>query len=192
MVTSIVLRVTYGMKISGLDDPYVLKIQKVMEGVSMASMPGAFWVEFMPFLRHIPSWVPGNRTGKFIAEYKPLVESSRNDPYNWVRKSVVRVSCNAGSTRGTDYSICLQVEGKAPPSVASSCIRDIQSSAGLADVEEQHEIATNITGVAYAGMSPDRVHCHKCTHCIVFFFQHVAGADTVISAFLIVAAMRIH
>ena len=43
------------MDIADLDDEYVLLAQKAVEGISVATVPGVYWVEHFPFLRHIPS-----------------------------------------------------------------------------------------------------------------------------------------
>ena len=90
MVTSIILLVVYGKKISGMDNEYVLYAQKAGESFSQALAPGAYWVEFFPFLRHIPSWFPGTSARKLADKYLPYVLYVRDKPYGEVKEALVR------------------------------------------------------------------------------------------------------
>ena len=51
------------MDIADLDDEYVLLAQKAVEGISVATVPGVYWVEHFPFLRHIPVFDPRTPMG---------------------------------------------------------------------------------------------------------------------------------
>ena len=52
-----IVQVVYG--VAEQDDPeYVAVMEKVLD-VREAFTPGRYLVEFMPFLRHVPAWVPG-------------------------------------------------------------------------------------------------------------------------------------
>ncbi|OCH90228.1 CyP450 monooxygenase [Obba rivulosa] len=52
---SLIIRVVYGVK----DDELVGVNQRAMESVAQTMNPGSFWVDIMPFLKHIPAWFPG-------------------------------------------------------------------------------------------------------------------------------------
>ncbi|TFY60461.1 hypothetical protein EVG20_g7406 [Dentipellis fragilis] len=59
---ALILRLTYGYQPSSDNhehDKLVQIVNDAMLGFSVASEPGAFWVEYWPFLRHVPTWVPG-------------------------------------------------------------------------------------------------------------------------------------
>ena len=77
------------MDIADLDDEYVLLAQKAVEGISVATVPGVYWVEHFPFLRHIPSWVPGTFSKKMAEHYKPTVETMRDKPFDKIKQDVV-------------------------------------------------------------------------------------------------------
>lgn len=96
MVTSIVVAATYGKKISGGDDPYILVAEKALEGTTIASVPGTFWVDFLPFLRGIPSWVPGASFKVFAEKYLPYVIAMRDKPYEEVKAALVSPTTASG------------------------------------------------------------------------------------------------
>ena len=72
-----------------MDDEYVTMAQTVMEGFGKATVPGAYWVEYLPIFKHIPSWVPGTAARKLAEYYAPYVTTVRMKPYQDVKQAVV-------------------------------------------------------------------------------------------------------
>ncbi|TCD70336.1 hypothetical protein EIP91_003965 [Steccherinum ochraceum] len=129
-ITSIIVLVTYGKTITGMNDEYVATAQKAVEGVSVASVPGVHWLNYFPLIRYIPSWVPGNASMKFVKEYGPIEIQVKDMPYN---------EAKAGVENGT-----------AVPSIASALIEEIKTK--YADTEEeptQENIAKTATSTVY-------------------------------------------
>ena len=60
-----------------------------MSGISHAQVPGNFWVEFLPFLRYIPSWVPGAGFKKFIEKHTKLTKQMLDIPFDTVKREMV-------------------------------------------------------------------------------------------------------
>lgn len=89
MVTSIIFSIVYGKEISGMDDEYVTVAQVAMEGVSKAAVPGVYWVDYFPFLRHVPSWFPATASRKLAEYYLPYVINMRDKPYYKVKQEIV-------------------------------------------------------------------------------------------------------
>lgn len=77
------------MEIKDLDDEYVTLAQEAMEGHAQAHIPGAYWVEYFPIMKHIPSWVPGANFQKLAAKYRPFVEAMVQKPFERIRNAVV-------------------------------------------------------------------------------------------------------
>jgi len=114
-----------------MNDEYVVVAQDALTGVNVAGVPGAFWVEYFPFLKNIPGWIPGVTFKKFAKQYKPRVEEMRFRPFQDVRtklQSDVGIDC-----------------------VAASLLRDLPEDTTSREYTEKEEIAINTTGVAYAG-----------------------------------------
>ncbi|KAK7678460.1 hypothetical protein QCA50_018520 [Cerrena zonata] len=132
--TAIILKVTYNLDITDLRDEYVVMAQKALEGVSLGTVPGKFWVEFFPILRHIPSWVPGNSAGKMADHYKPIVEFMRNKPFDEIKQGMMN--------------------GNVVPSIASSLIERVYKKSGEDySTPIDDTLARNVAGIAYAGSS---------------------------------------
>lgn len=59
MLASIIIGPMYGLEISSMADEYVSLANTAVEGIAAARVPGLYWVEFLPVLKHVPAWVPG-------------------------------------------------------------------------------------------------------------------------------------
>ncbi|KAH8103582.1 cytochrome P450 [Cristinia sonorae] len=129
-ITSIIFSITYG-KVTSMEHEYVTLSQTAVEGVNLAAIPGVWWVEYFPILKHVPSWVPGTASKKFAEKYQPSVTSMVNKPYAEVKAAVS--------------------EGIAPPSLAASLIeRNLREHGGTDQEAVYNEIAKNVAGIAYA------------------------------------------
>ena len=89
MFTAMIVQAVYGKRVEHLNDGYVMTAQKAVEGLSQTHIPGKFWVEYFPWLRHIPSWVPGSSARKFGEQYYPAVRALRDDRFDVVMNDVV-------------------------------------------------------------------------------------------------------
>ncbi|THH30749.1 hypothetical protein EUX98_g3443 [Antrodiella citrinella] len=129
-ITSTIFSATYGKTILKMDDDYVTVAHAANSGLVLATIPGAFWVESMPFLKYIPSWMPGAGFKKFAAKYAPFIEQTRTKAYDETKQA--------------------NENGIPRPSVANTMIEEIRTRYG--DSEEgrdQEEIAKDVTGIAY-------------------------------------------
>lgn len=73
-----------------MDDESVIIAEQAGESVSVCTVPGAFWIEYLPFLRYIPSWVPGTHSMKAIEHFAPYVALSKNKAFDEVKSAMVR------------------------------------------------------------------------------------------------------
>lgn len=92
MVTSTLFSITYGKKILDTNHEYVVAAQMSMEGIGHALVPGGYWVELFPFLRHIPGWIPGTGAKRLANKFGPYVTASRDKPFKEVQMAAVCVS----------------------------------------------------------------------------------------------------
>ena len=72
-----------------MDHEYIRMSGEVMSGISHAQVPGNFWVEFLPFLRYIPSWVPGAGFKRFIEKHTKLTKQMLDIPFDTVKREMV-------------------------------------------------------------------------------------------------------
>ena len=80
----------YGKRIRNMGDGYIVLSQQAVEGISAVRVPGRFMVEYFPWLRHIPSWMPIFNARKVGNHYRPIVAATRNESYDRVEREIVR------------------------------------------------------------------------------------------------------
>ena len=142
-----------------MDDEYVTVAETAIEGLSKMCIPGAFWVDTLPLIRYIPSWVPGTKSVNFAKKYVPLVIAMKDKPFAEVETAMVRY--HTLIPKLSIKSPVVQAEGTALPSVASSIIKANRLKyENPEDYSFFREIANNVTGIAYAGM-PKVEHLHS-------------------------------
>ncbi|OCH88668.1 cytochrome P450 [Obba rivulosa] len=121
-----ILSIAYGFEIAEKDDKHIEVAEMAMHALSEGLIPGTFWVDFLPFLKYIPAWVPGAGFQKKAAEWKESVIAMKEMPW-----------ANA-------------IKDSSSPSVAARLWEGITHLDGEAFAEEE-EIAKNVAGVAYVG-----------------------------------------
>ena len=79
----------YGYDIQGEDDPYIGLVGEAMAQFSEAFRPGAYLVDALPFLRYVPSWVPGTGFKRKAVQWRETLERMVNVPFTMVRQRMV-------------------------------------------------------------------------------------------------------
>ncbi|TCD64489.1 hypothetical protein EIP91_004050 [Steccherinum ochraceum] len=131
-ISSTIFSVLYGRKILKMDDKYLKFIEGALEGFNEAMSPGKYWIENFPFLRHLPSWLPGANAKRVAAKYAPWVGAFLDTPFNEIRDAMRA--------------------GKASPSLTSELITYVENKyGGTAQENSQEQIAKDVIGIALAG-----------------------------------------
>jgi hypothetical protein len=86
------LDVVYGISCQSMDDPYIKRAIDSLRVLHETRNPGRFWIEFMPILKHVPSWVPGASAVKFGKQWRPVVDDMLNIPFEAVKNGAVSIS----------------------------------------------------------------------------------------------------
>jgi len=127
---AIILDATYGRKIDDMQDDYVRTATQAIEGINIARVPGAYWVEFMPFLKYLPRWAPGTAFRKLADHYRPFAVWMRDQPFETVKRELK--------------------EGKAAPSALAMLLKEAQEHDDPAKVREAEDLARDSMGIAYS------------------------------------------
>ncbi|KAF9257588.1 cytochrome P450 [Marasmius fiardii PR-910] len=85
---AIVLRVAYGYTAKDYDDPFVDAGNTAMETFNKGCTPGAYLVNNLPILRHVPEWVPGAGFQKQARLWRPLFGTMVDNPFNFVKQEL--------------------------------------------------------------------------------------------------------
>ena len=83
------MKVSYGIDVMEENDPYVDAAEEAVRSASEGLVPGKFLVEFFPFLRHIPSWIPGASSQRLFQKWQAAGERLKNFPFEYVQNSMV-------------------------------------------------------------------------------------------------------
>ncbi|EMD37501.1 hypothetical protein CERSUDRAFT_65155 [Gelatoporia subvermispora B] len=126
VITETILSMTYGIHAVGEDDVYVKLLQASGESIEEGLVAGSFWVDFLPALKYVPSWMPGTSWQKKVARWNKETESVREVPWaNMVSNTPI-------------------------PSIAANLSERIDELDGDEHAKLQ-EISKNVCAVVYAG-----------------------------------------
>ena len=84
------MKITYGIDVKESGDPYISIAEEASTGFAEAAVIGAFWVDILPLLRFIPSWVPGAGFQKKAARWKGALMTMTEKPFEYVKEQLVK------------------------------------------------------------------------------------------------------
>jgi len=86
---AMILSLAYGITIKDSDDPYISTAEISLNGFAEAGIPGSFLVDYLPFLKHIPNWMPGASFKRQAAYWAKANEDLREKPFLHVKDQLV-------------------------------------------------------------------------------------------------------
>ena len=81
----------YGIQIADEGDEYVGMVEEALDGVAQGGVQGKFLVEYLPFLRHIPPWVPGASAQRLFKKWQAAGDRAKNVPFDHGRAQISAV-----------------------------------------------------------------------------------------------------
>ncbi|KAH9016878.1 cytochrome P450 [Lactarius hengduanensis] len=131
----IVMHLTYGYDLKENDD-MLAPPKRIGDIAKQFFLPGAALVNHLPFLRHLPSWVPWFKYEPLASECRELARRMRNEPIDFVRNSMRK--------------------GTAVPSLATEYLQEADLLSGP-DSQSRVQGIKDILGSLYqAGSEPAR------------------------------------
>jgi len=85
----VILRTTYGYEVKDGHDDYVDLIERANSNFSTSSVPGAFMVDILPFLKYLPEWLPGTGFLSLAREWKKETVKSCDVPFLFTKNQMV-------------------------------------------------------------------------------------------------------
>ncbi|KAJ7159322.1 cytochrome P450 [Mycena crocata] len=86
--TRLILEITYGLSPATMEDPQMVHTLRTLELVSESIQPGAYLVDFIPWLKHIPAWVPFLGIHATAAAGRAQVSLTVNGPFDYVKEQM--------------------------------------------------------------------------------------------------------
>ncbi|PKY03509.1 cytochrome P450 [Aspergillus campestris IBT 28561] len=88
---AVILKIAYGYTIEPHGrDPLVDMANDAMEEFSMAATPGVWLVDTIPWLKHLPGWLPGTGFKKTAAAWRKTLLNTIERPYRFVEEQMSR------------------------------------------------------------------------------------------------------
>lgn len=89
LYAALITDLAYGIKIKEHNDPYVKQVEEALGAISEATIPGKYFVEMFPIMKHIPSWFPGAGWKRRAQYYKKINELVACEPFEIVKNNLV-------------------------------------------------------------------------------------------------------
>ncbi|KAK0185483.1 cytochrome P450 [Armillaria mellea] len=85
-IVSFILSITYGYEVEEDGDALVAVVDRAMAEFSEVTVPGAFLVDQMPFLRFLPGWIPGMAFKSKARQWAKDLDDMVNLPYEFTER----------------------------------------------------------------------------------------------------------
>lgn len=165
------LSLAYGLQIQHQTekDPFIQLAETAVKSISAAASFGAFFVDVIPILKHVPEFVPGAGFQKKARVWRKIQEDFRNVPYESSIEAIVRFFFFTIFFFGDAcmhvyiFTICADLffffwglsnfkkaSGKARPSFTSISLADIDENR---DINRQREVIKDTSAMVFAGMN---------------------------------------
>ncbi|KZS91050.1 cytochrome P450 [Sistotremastrum niveocremeum HHB9708] len=96
---AIILRIVYGYTIAEEKDPLTKIVEDAMDTFSRSTEPGAWIVDFIPPLQHLPQWFPFVSFHKIAREWRKAVKAFSDNPLNFVKGQIADGTAPLSYTR---------------------------------------------------------------------------------------------
>ncbi|KAK7052993.1 hypothetical protein VNI00_004314 [Paramarasmius palmivorus] len=84
----IIMLICYGLEVKTANDPWVAIAEEAINPLMDALMPGAFLVDSLPFLKYVPSWLPGAGFKRNARKWKDFATRLLNAPYVAAKQNI--------------------------------------------------------------------------------------------------------
>ena len=85
------MKIGYGIAVRESDDPYISIAEEALSRAAEAGIPGAFWVDWFPILKYVPSWFPGAGFQRKAERVRETSNTMAEKPFRHVQEQLVRV-----------------------------------------------------------------------------------------------------
>ncbi|KAF9043111.1 putative monooxygenase [Panaeolus papilionaceus] len=84
----IIIRTTYGYDVKSADDPILAQPLLALDNFAKTAAPGSFFVDFLPWLKHIPPSFPGTGFLQTAQRWKVILDDSAWVPFNFSKDNL--------------------------------------------------------------------------------------------------------
>lgn len=84
------MSIAYGFPIRKKGDPWVRMVEESFTIADSVGRPGNYLVDVFPWLKYVPSWMPGAKFKRDAKEWRALFKDSVTKPFNLATQAMVR------------------------------------------------------------------------------------------------------
>ncbi|KAH8830167.1 cytochrome P450 [Flagelloscypha sp. PMI_526] len=84
----IIMGIAYGIPAGDFKEDYLVTAEAAQDYFLGASLPGSHIVDILPWLKHLPSWIPFNSIPKEVSAGRKLLFASYDEPFDYVKKKI--------------------------------------------------------------------------------------------------------
>lgn len=81
---------TYGIPIRPTGDPWVRMVEESFTIGTGLGQPGKYLVDILPWLKYVPSWMPGAKFKRDAIEWRAVLKNSMIEPFEAATQAMVR------------------------------------------------------------------------------------------------------
>ncbi|PPQ82698.1 hypothetical protein CVT24_004307 [Panaeolus cyanescens] len=86
-IGAVILRAAYGYTVQSEDDPWLKTGLEMMHEFDLATTLGNFTVDFIPWIKYIPAWVPGASFQKKAQQWRKNYDRVAWEPLTWTKNN---------------------------------------------------------------------------------------------------------
>ncbi|KAH9937078.1 cytochrome P450 [Fomitopsis serialis] len=94
---AIIMQIIYGHQVAPEGDVFVVLADRALETLGHAGIFGTYLVDYIPLLRHVPTWMPGAAFKRKALEWRKLNRAMLNEPYEMVKERTVSPAACSGT-----------------------------------------------------------------------------------------------
>ncbi|KAF8823989.1 hypothetical protein HHX47_DHR9000463 [Lentinula edodes] len=98
MIGAIIIGVAYGVQVQPKDDPNITAASKMYSVLNAASVPGAFLVDILSFLKYVPAWFPGASFKQKAKAWYGIRNATIRPPFMQVKQALIDGTANDSFT----------------------------------------------------------------------------------------------
>ncbi|KAL1742445.1 cytochrome P450 [Schizophyllum fasciatum] len=89
MAGRLILGVAYGIEVPNKDDPRIVDAEALLKVLTQTSVQGAYLVNSIPALKHVPEWVPGAGFQALGRQWRGKAQDIVDRPFNEVKERML-------------------------------------------------------------------------------------------------------
>ncbi|KAK0211383.1 cytochrome P450 [Desarmillaria ectypa] len=125
---SAIMKTVYGYDVEPNGDRFVHLADQAVSSLRDGGTEGTFLVDYLPFLKYVPDWLPGAKFKRLAQMWRKDVEAMKEEPFKYASESLAN--------------------GTASPSFVSENLKRLEGTRD-SDSEGQMEIIKDAAGVAF-------------------------------------------